>query len=348
MPPTFVHSVSTLKPIHDESVSHHSISAIDRRMESCIVPRLQQTIAQPAVVKGVGFFTGADVTMRFHPAPENTGMSFCRVDCPGRPLIPASIEFVVPCNRRTMIEKDGVHVELTEHVLAALAGLQIDNCIVELNAPEPPGCDGSAREFTFQLLEAGIVPQSAPRDRFAVSEPIRLHANDGLRIPGCHVSAQPSSRQFLTICYDLDYGPDSPIPRQSLSLDITPQTFISELAFARTFVLESEVAALKAQGFGSRVTTRDVLVFSERGVIENELRAIDECVRHKILDCIGDLALAGCDFTGFVSAHRSGHQLNQQLASCLRKQFLDSQRQWNSIEKPPADKTAPVRRRHAA
>ncbi|MEX0725946.1 MAG: UDP-3-O-acyl-N-acetylglucosamine deacetylase [Planctomycetaceae bacterium] len=312
------------------------------------MPRLQQTIAQPASLKGIGFITGAEITMRFRPAPENSGVSFCRVDRPGLPLIPARTEFIVPCDRRTVIEKDGVRVELTEHVLAALAGLQIDNCVVELNAPEPPGSDGSAREFAFALLEAGIVQQAVRRDVHEIREGIRIHSHDGLRMPDSHLSAQPSPRNCLTISYDLDYGPNSPIPRQSLSLDITPQMFISELAYSRTFVLESEVAALKAQGIGTRVTTRDVLVFSDRGVIDNELRAVDECVRHKILDCVGDLALAGCDFTGFVSAHRSGHRLNQQLASRLREQYLNAQRPSSDTTKHSADETVPVRRRRAA
>ncbi|MFN0197574.1 MAG: UDP-3-O-acyl-N-acetylglucosamine deacetylase [Planctomycetaceae bacterium] len=296
--------------------------------------RLQQTIAQPAALQGIGFLTGADVTMRFRPAPENHGIAFCRVDCAGAPLISACVDNIIPCDRRTVIEKNGVRVELIEHVMAALAGLQIDNCIVELNAPEPPGCDGSSREFAYLLLEAGIVPQNEPRAAYEIGGAVHVRSSDGLSTTDKQILAQPSSRKCLTISYDLDYGAGSLIPRQSLTLNITPQTFVSELAFCRTFVLESEVAALKAQGFGTRVTTQDILVFGERGVVDNELRVVDECVRHKILDCVGDLALVGCDLYGYVSAYRSGHRLNQDLARQLHELRLQSHAEGHSEEHP--------------
>ena len=117
----------------------------------------------------------------------------------------------------------------------------------------------------------------------------------------------------LHISYSLDYGPHSPIIQQQYSFVVTPETFLAEIAFARTFLLEHEAQALRAQGYGKRTTAKDLLIFGPDGVIDNALRAPDECARHKILDCIGDLALVGCDLAGVVSARRSGHQLNAEF-----------------------------------
>ncbi|MEX2287706.1 MAG: UDP-3-O-acyl-N-acetylglucosamine deacetylase [Planctomycetaceae bacterium] len=276
--------------------------------------RMQQTIAGPAEISGVGFFTGADVTLRFLPAAAGHGIAFQRTDRPGTAPIPAIIAYAVPRRRRTAIEHQGVAVEMTEHVLAALAGLRIDNCLVELNAPEPPGCDGSSRAFAEALLEAGIVVQDEPRTVHVIESPFRV----GEDVDRAEIAARPLSRGTLAISYHLDYGPRSPIPPQTLTVEISPETFVNELAFARTFVLESEVEALRAQGHGTRISARDLLVFGPDGVIDNQLRADDECVRHKILDCLGDFALLGCDIHGHVSAYRSGHQLNRELIHRLQ------------------------------
>src|SRR4029077_19926412 len=122
-----------------------------------------------------------------------------------------------------------------------------------------------------------------------------------------------SSEGQLKINYSLDYGADSPIVQQQYSVVLTPETFLAEIAFARTFLLEHEAQALRAQGYGKRTTARDLLIFGPQGIIDNKLRRPDECARHKILDCIGDLALIGCDLAGVVSARRSGHQLNAEF-----------------------------------
>ena len=271
--------------------------------------RLQNTIAREGTLTGVGFFTGADVTVRFLPADEHTGIRFQRVDLPGEPTIPATIEYAVSMHRRTALANGNATVELTEHVLAALAGLRIDNCIVQLNAPELPGCDGSAKPFADCLLETGIVQQTATRETLAIDAEVVAKSDDGL----ADIRVQPLARPSMTVSYQLDYGHDSPIAPQALSLEITPRTFLDEIVFARTFILEAEVEALRAAGYGERVTQHDLLVFGPNGVIDNRLRARDECVRHKILDCIGDLALLGCGIQGHVAAYRSGHELNRAL-----------------------------------
>ena len=285
--------------------------------------RLQRTIARPAEYHGFGFLTGADVALRFLPADEGTGIRFQRVDLPGTKPIPATLAHVVPRQRRTAISNGAATVELIEHVMAALAGLQIDNCLVQLNASEAPGADGSSLDFVHVLLEAGIVEQSARREVLVVRQPSRT-VTEGNQ---SEITAGPVFRRTLVISYELDYGPRSPIKPQLLTFEFSPESFVANLAFARTFVLEAEVAALKAQGYGSRVTEKDLLVFGPDGVIGNELRATDECVRHKVLDCIGDFALLGCDIHGHFRAYRSGHNQNhaicrQVLASATHAQPL--------------------------
>ena len=285
--------------------------------------RNQRTISRPASVSGFGLFGGADVTVHFLPAPVNHGIAFQRTDCRGSAPIPALIEYAVHRGRRTAISHAGVTVEMTEHVLAALAGLWIDNCLVQLDAPEPPACDGSSQQFVNSLLDAGIVELDAPRPFLVVERTLCVEQDDGLS----EVSARPLNQRAMAIGYQLDYGLRSPIPPQVFNIEITPETFANELAFARTFVLESEVAALKAQGYGGRTTPKDLLVFGPDGPIENTLHADNECVRHKILDCVGDFALAGCDLFGYFNAYRSGHALNRELISKLMEMRGDAREQ---------------------
>lgn len=276
--------------------------------------RRQRTIREPAEVRGIGFFTGDDVRLRFLPAGPDEGIAFQRMDCPGTPPIPAVVENTLPRHRRTAIGLGNTSVEMIEHVMAALAGLRIDNCLVQLDGPEPPGLDGSAQEYADRLREAGIVDQDAPRGVLMIRRPVEAAEQEGAG----RIAAAPLPQLGLRLRYHLDYGPQSPIPPQTLTLDVTPTSFISVLAFARTFIEASEVEALRAQGYGSRTTARDLLVIGHEGVIDNELRAPDECVRHKLLDCLGDLALLGSDICGSFNAERSGHRLNHEIVRRLK------------------------------
>lgn len=277
--------------------------------------RLQRTIQRSVKISGTGLFTGAESTLHFLPAAANHGIAFQRTDVPASPPIPALIDYTVPRRRRTAIAHRGVVVEMTEHVMAALAGLQIDNCLVQLNAPEPPACDGSSLKFVDALLEAGIVEQQEPRQRLVVESEVRVGPDDG----SCDIVARPLGQRTLAISYQLDYGPRCPIQPQVLTVEISPESFVNELAFARTFVLEEEVEAMRQQGYGRRATAKDLIVFGQHGVVDNSLRAPDECVRHKILDCLGDFALIGCDLHGFFNAYRSGHELNRDVVRLLKQ-----------------------------
>jgi UDP-3-O-[3-hydroxymyristoyl] N-acetylglucosamine deacetylase/UDP-3-O-[3-hydroxymyristoyl] N-acetylglucosamine deacetylase/3-hydroxyacyl-[acyl-carrier-protein] dehydratase len=277
--------------------------------------RSQRTIRNSCEVSGIGFFTGADVTLCFLPAEPDHGIVFQRTDVTSPP-IPATIEYLQPRYRRTCIGRDGVCVEMIEHVMATFSGLQIDNCLVKLNAPETPGFDGSSLPLAEALMAAGVEDQGIPRSVM----PIELTVTAERSADKCRIVATPHARPTLVISYHLDYGPHSPIPSGELAIEINPATFLEELASARTFIMESEVVALRAKGYGKRTTFRDLLVFGDNCVIDNELRTPDECIRHKILDCLGDFALGGCDLHGNIRATRSGHRLNHELIQQLVRQ----------------------------
>jgi UDP-3-O-[3-hydroxymyristoyl] N-acetylglucosamine deacetylase / 3-hydroxyacyl-[acyl-carrier-protein] dehydratase len=273
--------------------------------------RRERTLADAAEVRGHGFFHGCDATIRFHPAEPGTGVVFQRVDLPGRPSVPARIDRVVPAARRTMIRQGDATVEMTEHVLAALAGMRIDNCIAQIDAPECPGCDGSSRAFVEALEQAGIVEQDRMRQVLELDSSVVVREGDA------SLAANPGATGSLTLAYHLDYGPDAPIPAHSYCVGVSPETFKREIASSRTFVTEREASTLRASGIGLRTTAADLLIFGREGPIGNSLRFPDECARHKVLDLLGDLALVGFDVEGLVVAHRSGHQTNHALARRL-------------------------------
>jgi len=273
--------------------------------------RNQQTIAGPAQVRGVGYWSGRDVCVEFRPAPADTGVVFVRHDLPGHPRIPALISYRADIPRRTALCCGEAGVGMIEHIMAALAGMQIDNCEIWVDQPEMPGCDGSALPFVEALDAAGTVSQVAPRASCRVRELLRLGDSNAW------IEVRPSPTGQTTYRYELDYGSGNPIGRQSLEVTPSPESFRHELAPSRTFMLEAEARALLAQGLGSRATCGDLLVFGPDGPIDNQLRFPDECVRHKLVDLMGDLALAGCDVIGHFTAYRSGHRLNADLVQAI-------------------------------
>jgi UDP-3-O-acyl N-acetylglucosamine deacetylase len=249
--------------------------------------------------------------VEFRPGAIDSGIVFVRQDLPGQPRIPAVVAHRVETPRRTTLSAAGTSVEMIEHVMAALSGMQIDNCEVWVNEAEMPGCDGSSQPFVEALETAGAVEQPAQRARLVVQNVTRLGDDDSW------IEARPSTTGSLSVKFRLDYGSGNAIGRQTLQLLVTPESFCRELATARTFVLEEEAQWLVARGLGQRTTYQNVLVFDKDGPLENELRFRDECVRHKTLDLVGDLALAGCDLVGHFIAHRSGHRLNAELVRAL-------------------------------
>lgn len=270
--------------------------------------RPQQTLAKTARVSGFGYWSSEDVTVEFRPAAPGTGVVFVRGDQPGQPRIAARVGNRLDVPRRTNLACGGAQVEMVEHVMAALAGLRIDNCEVWCDASEMPGPDGSSRRFVDALLTAGVTPQDAVRRQLTVTDTIRVEADKAW------VMVEPCDR--LEIGYSLDYG-DGPIGRQQFAAAVDQETFLRELADARTFILAEEAAWLQSRGMGLRATHADLLVIGPDGPLDNQLRFQDECARHKALDMIGDLSLTDCDLIGKFTASRSGHKLNAQLLELL-------------------------------
>jgi UDP-3-O-[3-hydroxymyristoyl] N-acetylglucosamine deacetylase/3-hydroxyacyl-[acyl-carrier-protein] dehydratase len=278
------------------------------------VVRRQRTIEREAELEGRGLFTGVPVRLGLRPAPPNTGLVFHRVDLGADARIPVTIQSVAKRFQRTALASGDVTVETAEHLLAALAGLHIDNLLVELDAPELPGCDGSAADYVRLLRQAGIVEQDADRPVLAINEPVTVQAT------GSVIAALPGPEDELTITYHLDYGDGAVIPPQLFHLRLNPDTFVEELAASRTFILAAEVEHLRQRGYGPEATYEDLLVFGAQGPINNTLRFPDEPARHKVLDLVGDLFLMNCDVRGRIVAMQSGHTLNHRLIRRLLQQ----------------------------
>ncbi|MGE5307548.1 MAG: bifunctional UDP-3-O-[3-hydroxymyristoyl] N-acetylglucosamine deacetylase/3-hydroxyacyl-ACP dehydratase [Deltaproteobacteria bacterium] len=264
----------------------------------------QKTIAREVIVSGKGLHSGNVVKAVFRPAPEDAGVVFFRVDLPGKPAIKAAVDNVHPKSasmRYSFIEKDGVQVATIEHLLAALAGLGIDNLYIELDAAELPGCDGSSLEFVETLSKAGIKEQEAQRHYITIREPVFIEEN-GACIIGLPAPA-------LKISYTLDYNHPK-IGSDLFQICMTPEAFAKEIAPARTFCLEQEVEELRKAGLGKGASEQNALVVGTNGVIGNKMRFPDEFVRHKVLDLAGDLNILGRAIKGQIIAIKSGHSLN--------------------------------------
>ena len=277
--------------------------------------RLQQTIRKNVSVQGIGFWSGEQVCIEFRPAEPNSGITFVRDDLGPDARIPARPEYRIDMPRRTNLVRRGARVDMVEHVLAALSGLGIDNCEVGVDQAEMPGCDGSSLAFVEALDRVGVQQQDAEVHRLEVTETVRCTFGESW------IEARPVVADEYQVRFELEYAHEPIIGRQTFELEVTPEAFRREIAPCRTFVLEREVEAFRRRGLGNGVTHRDLLVFGELGLIDNELRFRDECVRHKLLDVIGDMALTGCEIVGQIVAHKSGHLLHCELAKELRSRF---------------------------
>ncbi len=276
--------------------------------------------------------------MRLRPAPPDSGVVFVRNDQPEPVRIPAQIDHVTKRARRSSLRNGTVSIETVEHFMAAVAGADLDNIEVELSGPgsELPGGDGSCGMFLTALTEAGAVDQDAERRVLRITRHIRVSQGDA------SIDAVPGDPDGLDILYDLDYGDAGPIGRQLFAVRVTPQTFMNEVAPARTFLLEEEATAFRARGLGAHLTYQDVLVFGPDGPIENETRYPNECVRHKVQDLIGDSMLLGRYLRGRLIARKSGHSLNHELV----RQLLDVLQSEHMGDRLEADPILDIRRIH--
>jgi UDP-3-O-[3-hydroxymyristoyl] N-acetylglucosamine deacetylase/3-hydroxyacyl-[acyl-carrier-protein] dehydratase len=274
----------------------------------------QKTIEREVELSGRGLFTGGPVTVRFRPSPPSTGVTFVRCDAASPVRIAARLENLTRRARRTSLKNGTLSVETVEHCLAAVRGLGIDNLEIELNNAELPGVDGSALPYAACLSAAGVVEQDAARTSYSVPETVRVVEGDA------ELVAWPGEPDRLDVYYELDYGAYQAVGHQICRFTLDEDgAFVEEIAPARTFVLEDEAKALRASGLGLHLSFQDVLVIGPNGPIENAYRFPDECVRHKVLDLIGDLMLMGCPIAGRVFARKSGHHLNQELVRRLQE-----------------------------
>jgi UDP-3-O-acyl N-acetylglucosamine deacetylase len=277
--------------------------------------RRQTTLKGPVSVTGRGYWLGRVNTLTFLPAAADTGIRFYRRDLFDDVGTLAVSEHCQGLSMRTCLGEGHRRFEMIEHVMAALAGMQVDNAHVWCTHPEMPGMDGSSFAFTTAIHEVGTVELPAPRRAVRITDTIRVGTDDQwLRV-------EPA--ECTCVEYQLDYGDHSPLGRATFASIVQPLQFHQQISPARTFVTRDEARALQARGLAIHATERDLLVFDHSGPVGNTLRFPDECARHKALDVIGDLAVVGCDVIGKFVGYRSGHQLNAQLARKLREIVLN-------------------------
>jgi UDP-3-O-[3-hydroxymyristoyl] N-acetylglucosamine deacetylase/3-hydroxyacyl-[acyl-carrier-protein] dehydratase len=273
----------------------------------------QRTLGRTVAYDGVGLHTGIPCHVEFRPAPPNTGIRFVRLDLPGTPEIPVAPRYAradTDHMRRTILKNGNAEVHTVEHILAAAAGLEIDNMVIALNAQEPPEPqDGSARPYVALFQGAGIVEQPAARQYFRVTEPVEYEEGGVILVALPHEGL----RVTFTIEYENAYR-----GTQYATYDITPDTFVKEIAPARTFVLERDVESLRARGMIQGGTLQNAVVVQPDGIMNREpLRFEDEFVRHKILDFLGDLFLLGRPARGHFLSIKSGHATNVRFVQRL-------------------------------
>tara|TARA_R110002051_G_scaffold150662_2_gene223232 strand:+ start:1139 stop:2539 length:1401 start_codon:yes stop_codon:yes gene_type:complete len=296
----------------------------------------QRTIAKEVTLSGVGLHTGENVTMKFLPAPENHGYAFKRTDLEGEPIIEADANYVVNTQRGTNLEKRGVKIQTSEHVLAALVGLEIDNVLIELNAPEPPIMDGSSKFFVEALEKAGVVDQDADREIYVVKEVISYKDE----ATGSEITIIPSDEYQVTTM--VDFG-TKVLGTQNATLEHL-SNFKSEISEARTFSFLHELEMLLEHGLIKGGDLNNAIVYVDKEISDETMKKLEkafnkkklsikpngildnltlhhpnEAARHKLLDVIGDLALAGMRIQGKVIANKPGHFVNTQFAKKLSK-----------------------------
>ncbi len=297
----------------------------------------QRTLREPVGVAGVGLFSSAPSRVTIRPAGPDEGIAFRRVDLPGAPSVPARIEFVAERPRRTALVRGEAVIETVEHCLAALAGLGVDNALVDVAGPEIPAGDGSAAPFTEAISRVGLVEQDAPRRALTVSAPVTVRDGDA------SITAMPSDDGATEMVYVMDHGAASAIPAQTFSYVLTPATFIEQIAPARTFSTQAEAEAMWQRGLFRHLTPRDMLVVGPAGPIDNAYRFRDEPVRHKLLDLLGDLSLVGRPIVGRIVAVRSGHALNQRLARELDQRLRTEAAQSGDQSRADGDPAMDIR-----
>ena len=285
----------------------------------------QQTLKTSISCQGVGLHGGVECVLTLKPAAADHGIVFKRTDISDKnPLVPARWDMVHDTTLCTRLQNsDGVAVSTVEHMMAALAGSQIDNALIEIDGPEVPIMDGSSKPFVQMIDRAGTAPIAAPRRAIRVLKPVSAQDHN------CRIEITPDDH--FSVKFEIDYN-SAAITEKSLDVKLVNGTFNNTISGARTFGFMQDIDRLRAAGLGRGGNLDNVVVVDgDRILNEGGLRFKDEFVRHKILDCIGDLYLAGAPILGRVTASKSGHLFNNTL---LRTLFADKTA-WERVEMPP-------------
>jgi len=273
--------------------------------------KYQRTLCRPVSFAGIGLHTGYDVNMTLIPAPPGTGLRFRRADLQGFE-IEALRAHVAKVSYATTLMKKGVMLSTVEHILSALYGLEIDNLYIDVDAMEAPILDGSCLCFVKAIMQAGIEEQNAPRRFLVIEKPIEVRHDD--KFAGVYPSSAPRATYFI----DFEH---QAIGRQRIDMELTPESFCREIAPARTFGFISDIEYLKKLGLVRGGSLENAVVLGAEGILNQQLRFPDEFVRHKLLDLLGDIALAGFPIIGHLRAERAGHAIHTALAErILRSQ----------------------------
>lgn len=281
---------------------------------------LQKTIRKKTVVQGVGIHSGDSCTLTFKPAPPDTGVYFIRKDLPGSPSLKVTARNVQATSHQTTIGGAEFSVATIEHCVSALSALRIDNIFIELDGPEIPICDGSARDFLKALLEVGMVEQDQPRKYCYITEPI--YFSEGEK----HAYVVPYHGLRVTVTIDF---PHAKIGKQTVDLDVNEQSFGRDIANARTFGFLKDVEALQARGLAKGGSLENCIVLDDQSVVNPEgLRWVDEFVRHKALDALGDLVTLEMPLMGHVVLYKAGHDVMNKLV----RKIWDSPNSFRHVE----------------
>ena len=275
----------------------------------------RKTLARPAMLEGIGLHLGVSCRLTFQPARSRQGIVFRRTDCPGLPRIRAHVSEVSSSERRTQLGKGSHAVHTVEHVLAAVSGMGIDDITIDMDGPEPPILDGSAAPFLAALSEAGLASVEGEPEFLDLTEPVRI-------IDGASVyEAYPFDGLELDVTIEF---PHPLIGKQSRRFTVTRDTFASELSRARTFGFVHEVESLRAKGLIKGATLENAVVLDDSDILSGDLRWSDEFVRHKAMDCVGDLALAGARVRARIVAVKPSHRgtvtLVREMVKARRKE----------------------------
>ena len=283
---------------------------------------LQRTLKRSLSCAGIGLHSGRKVTLSLKPAPAGTGIRFRRTDL-GGVEIPARVSHVGAVAYATQLKLGEARVETVEHLLSALVSQGIDNAIVELNTPEVPIMDGSSAPFIYLIQEAGVRTLAEPRRYLKITRPVTLTRGDK------QIALFPSDH--FKVSYTIGF--DHPLLRhQTRTIVLTEDSFIEDIAPARTFTFLKEVEMLRQNGLALGGSLDNAIVIGDTGVLNSSLRFEDEFVRHKILDLVGDFALLGHQVVAHAVVHRGGHALHTAMAA----QLLQESDAWQLVEEPSA------------